>query len=106
MTRKRKKAAKQPGMSPGSIIHVGERKVGDVVLSMIDFGAAECNETPNAKLSDLVVPSKEVGCRWINVCGLHDTDLIRSLGERFNVHPLALEDVVNTTHRPKIEDFG
>ncbi len=42
---------------------------------------------------------------WINVDGLHDLDIIDKIGRHFGIHPLTLEDIVNTGHRPKAEDF-
>ena len=42
---------------------------------------------------------------WINVEGLGDAGTIRSIGELFHLHPLALEDVVNTHQRPKVEPY-
>ncbi|MEM7038265.1 MAG: magnesium/cobalt transporter CorA, partial [Bacteroidota bacterium] len=42
---------------------------------------------------------------WINVEGVHDTALIQQIGEEFGLHPLVLEDIVNTRERPKIEDY-
>lgn len=42
---------------------------------------------------------------WVNVNGLGDVDLLRKLGELFDLHPLALEDVLNTQHRPKVEAY-
>jgi magnesium transporter len=40
---------------------------------------------------------------WINVCGLHETEVIKQIGEKFDVHPLVIEDILNTETRPKIE---
>jgi magnesium transporter len=42
---------------------------------------------------------------WINIDGLHDVELIEKIGTHFNIHPLTQEDIVNTGHRPKVEDF-
>jgi magnesium transporter len=42
---------------------------------------------------------------WIDVQGLGDEKIMRSLGDIFGLHPLALEDVVNVPQRPKIERF-
>lgn len=42
---------------------------------------------------------------WVNVNGLGDVDLLKRLGEIFELHPLALEDVLNTRHRPKAEAY-
>ncbi len=44
--------------------------------------------------------------RWINVEGLGDLDAIRALATKYNLHPLALEDVLHVSQRPKIEAYG
>jgi magnesium transporter len=43
---------------------------------------------------------------WINVDGLGNADLIQQLGRQFGLHPLALEDTVNTHQRAKADEFG
>ncbi len=43
---------------------------------------------------------------WINVTGLHQVELIEKLGSHFGIHPLVLEDIVNTDQRPKLEEMG
>ena len=42
---------------------------------------------------------------WLNVAGIHDVEMIEQLGHLLNLHPLLLEDVVNTSQRPKLEDY-
>ena len=42
---------------------------------------------------------------WINVDGLGDLEAVRALGERFGLHPLAVEDVVHNHQRAKVERF-
>ncbi len=48
---------------------------------------------------------QQPGVTWLNVAGLHDSDLIETLGERLTLHPLVLEDIANTSQRPKVEDY-
>jgi len=43
--------------------------------------------------------------QWLDLVG-HDVGLIAEIGRRLQLHPLALEDVVNTGQRPKTDDFG
>jgi magnesium transporter len=43
---------------------------------------------------------------WINVTGLHEIEVLEQLNQCFGMHPLVLEDILNTDQRPKIEDFG
>lgn len=42
---------------------------------------------------------------WLDVQGLGSEPVLRALADRFGLHPLALEDVVNVPQRPKVEDF-
>ena len=42
---------------------------------------------------------------WVNVDGLHDVSIIEAVGDRFGIHRLALEDVLSTSQRPKVEDY-
>jgi magnesium transporter len=42
---------------------------------------------------------------WLNVHGVHDVDLIKQVGEIFKLHPLVIEDILNTEQRPKIDEF-
>lgn len=45
------------------------------------------------------------GIIWVNVTGVHDSELLGDLGELFGLHSLTLEDIANTTQRPKTEEF-
>jgi magnesium transporter len=42
---------------------------------------------------------------WINIEGLQKISIIEKIGNHFNLHPLVLEDIANTTQRPKMEDY-
>ena len=43
---------------------------------------------------------------WLNVYGLHEPEVMAEIGRRFNLHPLVLEDILNTDQRPKLDDYG
>lgn len=43
--------------------------------------------------------------RWINIVGLGDLEMIRAFAEKYQLHPLAVEDVVVNAQRPKAEDY-
>ncbi len=42
---------------------------------------------------------------WVNVSGRGDVELIRSIGDIFGLHMLAMEDLMNLHHRPKVEEY-
>jgi len=62
----------------------------------------ETEDPDSAKLESLKQAPTNL---WVNLDGLHETDRVRAIGSCFGIHPLVLEDILNTTERPKIEDF-
>ncbi|WP_161878478.1 magnesium/cobalt transporter CorA [Alkalibacterium sp. MB6] len=42
--------------------------------------------------------------KWLEVLSLNDETLIKGVGERFNLHPLVVEDILTTNHMPKLEE--
>jgi magnesium transporter len=100
-----KRGSKKAGLAPGSLIHVGERKIENVRIWLIDYDENRIEER-ELKSFDESLPYIEKGSvTWINIDGLHDIDTISDIGKFFGVHPLVLEDIVNTEQRPKMEDF-
>lgn len=98
-----KKTSAKVGLPPGSIIHVGEQKIEKVKITLTEFDEnnVETCEINSVKEIDPYTGTPQV--TWVNVYGLHDTELIKQIGEKFNIHPLVLEDILNTETRPKIE---
>ena len=70
-----------------------------------DYREDHIEEIPDAGLDDVGRCVAGATVSWINVNGIHDVDLIAKLGEHFKLHPLTLEDIVNTSQRPKAEAF-
>jgi magnesium transporter len=99
------KSSKKAGTAPGTLIHMGERGAGPVRISLIDYDGDNLTERPLADI-EASFPLKELPTvTWINVDGLHDIDLMEAIGTHFGIHPLTLEDILNTAQRPKMEDF-
>lgn len=42
---------------------------------------------------------------WVRVIGVHDEELVRAVAKRFGMHPLLVDDVLATGHRPVMEDY-
>ncbi|MEB2295431.1 MAG: magnesium/cobalt transporter CorA [Ignavibacteria bacterium] len=100
---KKKKTISKVGLPPGSIIYVGEKKIENVKISLTEYDEKDV-ETREIKSVEEIDPYTDTPqVTWVNVCGLHDTELIKQIGEKFNIHPLVLEDILNTETRPKIE---
>jgi len=100
-----KRISKTAGHVPGELVHVGEKKVDEVKVSVIDYDDKNFQEKIIANIEE-VLPFKDTPTvTWININGLHDVDFIEKIGNNFEMHPLTLEDIVNTGQRPKYEDF-
>ncbi|MFH1852267.1 MAG: magnesium/cobalt transporter CorA [Candidatus Neomarinimicrobiota bacterium] len=101
---KKHSSAKKAGLPPGSIIHLGQFSGTPVNISVIEYDPDTFIEQRQVSPVDCSVLRDKPSITWFNVDGVHDTELIEQLGRQFRLHPLILEDIVNTDHRPKIEE--
>ncbi len=101
-----KSRSKTRGLPPGSLVHIGDKKRDTTLVSLIEY-SEDSFEQRELKLKDLSqLNLKKDTIKWINVEGLHEVDFLAKIGEVFNLHPLALEDILNTDQRPKMEVYG
>lgn len=100
-----KKPSQKAGLPPGTPVFVGKRKTREVKITIFDYDEKSFNFV-EAKSTKECFPFKDKPTiSWINVEGLHEVAIIDELCSYFGVHPLNVEDILNTTHRPKIETF-
>ncbi len=101
-TRKRSSKA---GLPPGTLVHVGEKKVETVRITFIDYDEQSFEEKQAKKIEECLKLKETPTVSWINVDGIHDIEVIEKLGKGFDLHPLILEDILSTGQRPKFEDY-
>jgi len=101
-----KKRSKTKGLPPGSLIYTGEKKTEKPEISIIDYNSKNLNEIKCKKVEDCFKYKNRRNVTWINVDGISDTETISKIGKNFDIHPLALEDILDTEQRPKIEDYN
>jgi len=89
---------------PGTVEFVGEKKVEKVSISVIDYDADRLEEKQVETIAECLPYLDNPSVTWINIDGLHETDMLKELGERLGLHPLVLEDIVNAHQRPKLDD--
>jgi magnesium transporter len=94
-----------PGTPPATLISQAEGEDKPAVVTLIQYDGDTIFEGQFETLEDLMRRFDPSMVNWINVDGLCDVELLRKLGQQFNIHPLALEDVLNTTQRPKVENY-
>lgn len=105
MKRVVKKRSKKAGMGPGSLVHIGKTYTETSRISIVRYDAASHAEKDIHTLAELREEKNLPGVLWVNIDGLQDVRLLGELGELFGLHPLILEDILNTAQRPKMEDF-
>ncbi|WP_124981443.1 magnesium/cobalt transporter CorA [Nonlabens xiamenensis] len=98
-TPKSKSTVFQP---PGTISYVGEERDGEVTAETILYDKDHYSKQYGIFLDQL----KEDRVNWFNIDGVHDIDLLEKVGSKFHLHHLLLEDIANTTQRPKTEFYG
>jgi magnesium transporter len=106
MTSEETRRSDKAGLSPGTLMYVGDKEAVKTRITVIDYDASGFLEKEVASVEECF-PFKETSTvTWINVDGVQDASVIEQLGARFDIHPLVLEDIMTTTQRPKSEDLG
>lgn len=106
MARVRRKRYHPRGTQPGTLAAHTEAGDAPVRIASFRYDATQCEE---GTVSPSEIPSlspPEGGVLWLDVCGLSDPSVVRAIGDRFGIHSLALEDVLNVPQRPKVEWYG
>jgi magnesium transporter len=97
--------ASKEALSPGSLVHVGGPSGGESRVSLIRYGPDHFQESEGEDWADLVEERDPAEVLWLRVRGVSDLEAMSLVEARFGLHPLLMEDVINTQHRPKLEEF-
>jgi magnesium transporter len=99
-------ASSKIGMSPGSLVYIGDRKIDEIKIKIVDFDEHQFVESEVSEIDACLPYLQKDSVTWFNITGIHDTEFISRIGSQFNLHSLVLEDVVDSEQRPKIDDYG
>jgi len=98
--------SKKIGLAPGTLVHIGEQKTERTLIQLMEYDDKDYylgQQTDD--LAQLTAAIETPNNTWINVIGLHQVEMIAHIGQAFGIHPLLLEDILNTHQRPKIEQY-
>ncbi len=106
MSKKKKKQVhrKPAGLAPGTLVFTGKQYMDMPNVTLTLYNQEEIVEHLGVTKDSKIDRSQFIS--WYDVRGVHDLGLVESIGKKFNVHTLALEDIVDTHQRPKFEDYG
>lgn len=100
-----KRVSKKAGLPPGTLVHVGEESGETVRISLIDYAVDHFEEREVGAVEECFPDGEGPVVCWINVDGIHEVDVVKEMGNRLGLHPLVLEDILNTGQRSKMEDY-
>jgi magnesium transporter len=93
----------QPGTIPGTLRICHNAKPS--VINLIDYSPKTAFQVNNLTPQECLQYLDTESVSWLDVQGLGSEDVLKNLGEVFELHPLVLEDIVNVPQRPKVEDY-
>jgi magnesium transporter len=101
--RRRREHRSSPGEPPGSLAPAPYAR--PTHLRLIGYDADRLIDHQSTDVAEIEERARGVANVWIDVEGLRDVDTIRALGERYCLHPLTLEDIVQVVQRPKVDIY-
>ncbi len=93
------------GAPPGTIMYSGKESTEKVKITLLEYNETKFIEKDFYDFSECLNNLNPDLVKWINVDGIHKVELIEAIGKKFDIHPLTLEDIVNTNQRSKFEDY-
>ncbi len=98
------KRSDKAGLPPGALVSVADGEQSSTAMKVFTYGEATYSEATMRTVAEL--PACATGTvTWIDIDGLADLRVMNDLGERFGLHALMMEDILNTDQRPKIEEY-
>ncbi len=101
-----RKRSMKSGLPPGTPVHIGSQRTPTTQVILRIYNETEWEEREISQLSECPPLTAPGRITWINVSGLHQVERLEELNACLGLHPLVLEDILNTEQRPKIEDYG
>jgi magnesium transporter len=106
MAKLTKGRSKKAGMPPGALIHIGEKRTEKTRVAVVEYDGQGFQDKELGTFETCYLFPQEPSVTWVNVVGIQQVEVLEKLGSCLVVHPLVLEDILNTEQRPKIEDYG
>jgi len=100
-----RKRSNKSGLPPGTLVHIGEKKIEKAKIGIIDYDEGQFQEKEAQNIEECFPFKEKPTMTWVNIDGMHEVEIIEKIGRHFDIHPLVLEDILNTAQRPKMEDL-
>jgi len=101
-----KKRSKKAGLPPGTLVHIGEETGEKTKVAIWEYDERNFREEKFPVGEERFRFKDGPTVTWVNIVGMHPIEVFEKLGNCFLLHPLVMEDILNTDQRPKREDYG
>lgn len=100
---KSKTLADTVGLRPGELVHIGEKKVEEVHIDLLEYDQDNILESKDTTIEECLESKVKSNVSWVNIIGIHDANVIKKIGDVFGLHALHQANIMNTELRPTIE---
>ena len=94
-----------PGSEPGLLVSHAPPRPGLPAVTVIDYDDKQFEERECVSITEAMVSFSRPTVTWVHVHGTAVPEQLLQIGRGLGLHPLALEDVLNTGQRPKVESY-
>ncbi|MCX7067253.1 MAG: magnesium/cobalt transporter CorA [Methylococcales bacterium] len=98
-------ASKKSGLAPGTLVHVGEVHEHEHSIMMMNYNSTKLEKHTINSIEELLPYKTTDSVTWVIIDGLKDIAIADAIGQHFDIHPLVLEDILNTNQRTKFEEY-
>jgi len=102
---KKKIREKRKSTDPFQIEFIGDQYLDNPDLQLFIYDKNDFEENKNVDLKHVPEFDQKKKVYWLNVNGIHEAELIKNLGIKHGIHQLVLGDILDTTERPKMQDY-
>ena len=93
----------KPGSRPGVVL--ADPNAPKPEMTVMQYNEGEFDELSISSVDQIDSADNADSVTWVNICGLGDAATIEAIGEKFGLHSLVQEDIVNVHQRAKVEEF-
>ncbi len=98
-------ASKKSGLAPGTLVHIGEVHEHEHSIMMMNYNSTKLEKHTINSIEELLPYKTTDSVTWVIIEGLKDIAIADAIGQHFDIHPLVLEDILNTNQRTKFEEY-
>jgi magnesium transporter len=97
--------SKKSGLAPGTLVHVGAAHEHPHNIMVVNYNSTNLEKNTINSIEELLPYKTTDSVTWVMIDGLTEITTIDAIGQHFNIHPLVLEDILNTHQRTKFEEY-